>query len=178
MTSPACSATYQHFRQSGLVLSDKPQSPDRLRGPMTNGGPRRENIPPRPYPKGPPPGYKPSSTEEERRRRDARTRAPKGDLDIFADPADPNRLRERRHPRRNSESSVRDATKPLDPEEERKRRERKYRESKRTGKKPGRRVDIIDKLDATSIYGSGCKFATWDSRKQLIFDSVPSRWPI
>ena len=145
--------------QSGLDLNDKTQSPDRSRGPMANGGPRRENIPPRPYPRAPPPGYKPRTSEEERRRREAKMRAPKGDLDIFADPPDPNRLRERRNHRRNSESSVRDVTKPLDPEEERKRRERKYREAKRAGKKPGRRVDIIDKLDATSIYGSGCEFA-------------------
>jgi hypothetical protein len=48
---------------------------------------------------------------------------------------------------------------------ERRRRERRHRErdgkestSKSTTKKP-RNLDIIDKLDVTSIYGMGCKFA-------------------
>lgn len=122
-----------------------------------NGGPRRENMPPRPYGRGPPPGHKPSLSEEERRRRDAKIRAQKAELDIFADPTDISRLREKGRPRRNSETSVRDASKMLDPEEERKRRERKYRESKRSGKKPPRRLDTIDKLDVTSIYGTGCE---------------------
>jgi len=69
--------------------------------------------------------------------------------------------------RRNSESSVAERSgKPLDPEEEKKkqekrrreRRERREREGKdpRTGK-PDRKLDIIDKLDVTSIYGAGCK---------------------
>ena len=123
-----------------------------------NGDPRRENMAPRPNTRGPPPGYRPPLTEEERKRREAkiRERAQRGELDIFADPPDPNR-REKRRPRRNSESSVREKV-PLDPEEEKKRRERKRRESKKLGKdgKPQRRLDVIDKLDVTSIYGTGC----------------------
>jgi hypothetical protein len=119
-----------------------------------NGDARPENARPR---RVPPPGYRPL-TEEEKKQRAARMRerAEKGELDIFADPSDANR---RRHPRRNSESSIRD--KPvLDPEEERKRRERKHRESKRVGKsgKPSRRLDVIDKLDVTSIYGTGREY--------------------
>jgi hypothetical protein len=68
--------------------------------------------------------------------------------------------------RRNSDSSVADR-KPLDPEEEKKRQERKRRERERRhreregkdpkSRKPDRKLDIIDKLDVTSIYGTGCK---------------------
>ena len=126
-----------------------------------NGDVRRENVQPRLYGRGPPPGHRPPLTEEERKRREAklRVRAEKGELDIFADPPDPTRLREKRHHRRNSESSVADKQ-ALDPEEEKKRRERKHRESRRPGKsgKPSRRLDVIDKLDVTSIYGTGCEY--------------------
>jgi hypothetical protein len=63
--------------------------------------------------------------------------------------------------RRNSESSVRDRPKESDPEAEKRRRERKLREKEAKGstksKKPNARLDIIDKLDVTSIYGTGCK---------------------
>lgn len=56
--------------------------------------------------------------------------------------------------------------KHLDPEEERRRRERKHREREgrhRDGKhrssrrSPNYKLDVIDKLDVTSIYGTGCK---------------------
>jgi hypothetical protein len=57
--------------------------------------------------------------------------------------------------------------KPLDPEEEKKRQERRRRERERRhreregkdpkSRKPDRKLDIIDKLDVTSIYGTGCK---------------------
>jgi hypothetical protein len=67
--------------------------------------------------------------------------------------------------RRNSDSSV--ADRKLDPEEEKKRQERKRRERERRhreraekdpkSRKPDRKLDIIDKLDVTSIYGTGCK---------------------
>ena len=67
------------------------------------------------------------------------------------------------------------AGKQLDPEEERKRRERRHREREagaRDGKgkshasskskKPNQRLDVIDKLDVTSIYGMGRKYSdTW-----------------
>lgn len=88
-------------------------------------------------------------------------------LDIFADPVDSStarRLDSNRRVRRNSESSVAER-KPLDPEEEKKkqerrrreRRERREREAKDPKRKPDRKLDIIDKLDVTSIYGTGCK---------------------
>ena len=89
---------------------------------------------------------------------------PTGELDIFADPSESPKKSDARRIRRNSESSVADR-KPLDPEEEKKRQERRRRERRhreREGgssksKKPDRKLDIIDKLDVTSIYGTGCE---------------------
>lgn len=96
---------------------------------------------------------------------------PSQELDIFADPteASPKKSGDARRPRRNSDSSMVDKhQKPLTPEEEKARlerrrrdRERRHRErdSKDGGKsrKPDRKLDIIDQLDATSIYGTGCE---------------------
>jgi hypothetical protein len=53
----------------------------------------------------------------------------------------------------------------LDDEDERRRRERRRREREarhkdgksRSSRKPGYQLDIIDKLDVTSIYGTGSK---------------------
>ena len=86
-------------------------------------------------------------------------------LNIFADPGEggtsisPRKQR----PRRNSESSLMERNgRPHDPEEERKRRERRHRERERRhkerseGKPKKSKLDLIDQLDATSIYGTGC----------------------
>lgn len=76
--------------------------------------------------------------------------------------------------------------KALDPVEEKKRQDRRRRERRhrerealKDPKKPSRKLDIIDQLDATSIYGMGGK------QSPLVFDlyhsnprSIPSRWPI
>lgn len=110
----------------------------------------------------PPPGHRHSPSEEERKRMMGRPRGPPGQLDIFADPPELGKVRERR-PRRNSETSVREKTnKLLDPEDEKRRHERRQRDAKRHGeskhgksKVPSRRLDVIDKLDVTSIYGTG-----------------------
>ncbi|KAJ5181429.1 hypothetical protein N7449_011576 [Penicillium cf. viridicatum] len=88
-------------------------------------------------------------------------------LDIFADPPTSSQtVKEKapRRPRRNSESSVMDrGSKLLDvDDDEKRRRERRHRErsgrskdgKSRSGRKD-RRLDIIDKLDVTSIYGTG-----------------------
>lgn len=104
-----------------------------------------------------PPGHRPTTSDEERKRLQGKSRP---ELDIFADPFDSKPPRERsRKPRRNSDTSMMD--KPaMDPEEEKRRKERKYRESKRpTTKsgKPNKKLDVIDKLDVTSIYGTGCE---------------------
>lgn len=66
-----------------------------------------------------------------------------------------------RKPRRNSESSVIELTEEEKKQKElrRRERERRYREGKGKEKsgKPSRKLDLIDQLDATSIYGTGCK---------------------
>jgi hypothetical protein len=132
------------------------------------GSARAENIPPS---RGGP-MHRPTRSQEEamRARRAAtgvlgRPRAPNGELNIFADPESPRKSGERRI-RRNSDSSMMERNgKLLDPEEEKKRherrrRERRHREREREGGKdpksrPKGRLDIIDQLDATSIYGTG-----------------------
>ena len=75
-----------------------------------------------------------------------------------------------RRPRRNSESSIMDLDIKHITDEERKMIEEKRREKDRLrregrdGKdkgrsgRPSRRIDIIDQLDATSIYGTGRKY--------------------
>ncbi|KAK5236328.1 hypothetical protein LTR47_002279 [Exophiala xenobiotica] len=141
---------------ASLELNDPAKSSQRA---PTNGATRRENMPPRPYQGGPPGRHKPSNSDEERRRQQSKQhRGPPNELDIFADPSD-KRPREKVTQRRNSESSVRDRPKESDPEAEKRRRERKLREKEAKGstksKKPNARLDIIDKLDVTSIYGTG-----------------------
>lgn len=83
--------------------------------------------------------------------------------------ASPQRRPDRR-PRRNSDSSVLDLEKPITAEElqareaRRKEREKRHR-AERDGKekKPSRRLDIIDQLDHTSLFGGGCTyFALWN----------------
>jgi len=155
--------------QDNLTLEDKPKSrpSNGVRPPPsrsnTSSGPtgssRGENVPPR----GPRLGHRPTRSQEEAlRARRAATGSnhrprPSGELDIFADPSP-----QKHRVRRNSESSI--SSRSLDPEEEkrrqeRRRRERRHREHGKEGrpKKTDRKLDIIDKLDVTSIYGTGCK---------------------
>ncbi|MCJ1284099.1 hypothetical protein MMC26_003430 [Xylographa opegraphella] len=139
-----------------------PMAPPRT----TNGLARAENLPP-------PIKHRPSRSHEEehRLRNGGKPRGTDQVLDIFADPPQEGNPRNAR-PRRNSDSSVVDRNdKPLDPEEERKRRERRNRvrdirvrdakgrplpsSAAARGQKPTRRLDVIDKLDVTSIYGTG-----------------------
>ena len=174
--------------KDNLTLSDKPASSNngmRPPPPRSNTGDkmpppyssvsRGENVPPRGAS-----GHRPSRSQEEamRARRGApgsiSKPRPTGDLDIFADPSEgpSSRRSEGRRLRRNSDSSVADR-KPLDPEEEKRRQERRRRERERRhrerdskdpkSKKPDRKLDIIDKLDVTSIYGTGCKFSRSES---------------
>ena len=171
--------------QDNLALDDKPapsssamRAPPRpnrdAMPPSYSTATRGENIPPRGLPRGP--GHRPTKSQEDamRARRagtgSLTTRSrPTEELDIFADPAEtssPRREGSRRPLRRNSESSI--SERPVDPEEEKKRRERRHRERERRHrerdskdpktKKPDRKLDIIDKLDVTSIYGTGCKW--------------------
>lgn len=162
-----------------MNIQDDQNILQQTRSRQANAGPRRpevgENSSARGFPR--PPNHKPSMSEEEQSRLQSRPRA---ELDIFADPA--TMMNQERKPRRNSESSVRDRTKPMD-EEERRRRDRKNRESKRTGSRstrPNKKLDVIDKLDVTSIYGMGCEYP-WNARMVTTTDSkfsIPSRWTI
>ncbi|THC91090.1 hypothetical protein EYZ11_009452 [Aspergillus tanneri] len=129
-----------------------------------NSAPQPTGFRPAPAPlrsNGPPPNGASSS----RAPPTSRERREKNPLDIFADPPSSSkpssskpRDRERR-PRRNSESSVMDRTpKLLDADDEKRRRERRRRErkdGKPRSKKGNYQLDIIDKLDVTSIYGTG-----------------------
>lgn len=147
-------STWLMIDQGTMNISEPQNELQQTRSRQANAGPRRPDHPSlRGFPQ--PPGHRPSASEEERRRQRVRE-----ELDIFADPVELKIKDRSRRPRRNSESSVRE--KPaMDPEEERKRRERKYRESKRSGSKstkPNKKLDVIDKLDVTSIYGTGCEY--------------------
>ena len=126
---------------------------------------RSENVPPN-VRKGPSSHHVSYSQEEDRRMRNGvKPRGPQEELNIFADPPDPSRTKHRL--RRNSESSI--ASKLVNTEEEMKRRERHRRERDARhkdgkgrppgskSKKPAKKLDIIDSLDVTSIYGTGCK---------------------
>lgn len=151
-----------------LTIDDEPSAPlikglDAPAPPRADAGPpharrgpppNRENMPPGAR-RGPPPGHRPSRSQEEamRARRGQGSGQPQ-------DSRSPHRRTERR-PRRNSDSSAMDAEKkPLTDEEKKEReqrrrdRERRHREAK--DKKPAsRKLDIIDQLDATSIFGTG-----------------------
>lgn len=142
---------------ANLNMDDKNTSTRHAGPPPTNGASRRpENMPPRPVGHGPPPGHRPSQSEEERKRNGARPRGGAGDqLDIFADPQPVRRPHDRR-PRRNSDTSVRDLNStPLDPDREKRRQDRKRKEKRKATKAPSKRLDIIDKLDVSSIFGTG-----------------------
>ncbi|KAK3336165.1 Pal1 cell morphology protein-domain-containing protein [Cercophora scortea] len=141
-----------------------PSRPDASRQPPVNRRappppvPGRENVPP-PYQRAPPPYHRPSHSQEEALR--ARRVPGKGESSGPFEPSrSPQRRSDNRRPRRNSESSVLDVEKPLTEEEKRIRearrrdRERRYRDAK-DKKAPSRKLDIIDQLDATSIYGTG-----------------------
>lgn len=118
-----------------------------------------------------PPGHRSSRSQEEeqhRLRHVGKPRPPPQGLDIFADPPETGRFR---RPRRNSESSVADKSGRIsDLEDERRRRERRPRERDPRNKveirrpqtakpkKPNQKLDLIDQLDVTSIYGTGCRY--------------------
>ena len=145
---------------------------------------RPENVPPRTDRRMPPPGHRPSRSrdDDERRRRGPPRQKTSDQLDIFADPSEPT-PRSRR-PRRNSDTSVVDRnSKSLETEEERRRRKQKEREARRRDptrqsstrpKGPKGHLDVIDKLDVTSIFGTGGKSQTGQFRHFANPSSVPS----
>ena len=105
--------------------------------------------------------------EQQRLRSGERSRGAPQASDIFADPPTTGH-----RPRRNSDSSIADKNgKVLSSDDERKRRERRHREREARhrdkdgkprppgAKKPSRRLDVIDQLDLTGIYGTGCEYS-------------------
>ncbi|RKF65732.1 putative pal1 cell morphology protein [Erysiphe neolycopersici] len=128
---------------------------------------QRENFPP---PAAPNHRLRKSNEEVSQLRKNMAESSAKilGKSDVFADPSSSSRTPSckpsERRPRRNSESStVKRSSKPLDPEEEKKQHEKKRREKKQQGhgenrsrsRRSNRKLDVIDKLDVTSIYGTG-----------------------
>ncbi|KAI8961794.1 Pal1-domain-containing protein [Daldinia sp. FL1419] len=120
------------------------------------GPPRGENNPPRGRGAPPSSSHRPSRSQEEALRARRMHSASNGGEKGLSGPSD--RKQTDRRPRRNSDSSM--IEKPLTEEEKkarelrRKERERRHREGK-DKPRTGRKIDIIDQLDATSIYGTG-----------------------
>lgn len=153
--------------QDELTIGDKPipnrnNKPGMVRSNTGTTRPQTENIPP-----GRPSGHRPMRSQEEAMR--ARRAAAKPSLssrpreeevlDIFADPNDSPRQRARR----NSDTSIMERKpKLLDPEDQRRRleKEKRHRDRKRAAEKAKKKapLDVIDQLDATSIFGIGSKF--------------------
>ena len=171
--------------QGSLTLEDKaaaPARPDAAKPPVGRRGPPpgkpgphggRENMPPGNR-NDPPPNHRPTRSQEEALR--ARKAQAEGKLIDIETSNSPPRRQERR-PRRNSESSIAPGDKFLTVEERsqrylrRRERERRAREAGLGGKdrKPvSRKIDIIDQLDATSIYGTGSKFTCLRSAGQKV----------
>ncbi|KAK0729884.1 Pal1 cell morphology protein-domain-containing protein [Lasiosphaeris hirsuta] len=138
-----------------------PPRPDAARPPQSRRGPPppgRENVPP-PGRRGPPPNHRPTRSQEEALRARKASQG-NGEASGPIKPSQSPQRRSDRRPRRNSESSVMDSDKIMTEEERKARdarrrdRERRHREGR--DKKPvNRKLDIIDQLDATSIYGTG-----------------------
>ncbi|KAL1837842.1 hypothetical protein VTJ49DRAFT_3315 [Mycothermus thermophilus] len=151
-----------------LTLDDKPS---RSAAPPSHDG-RRPSGPPGPMPpgrhgppppnrRGPPPNHRPTQSQEEamRARRMQGGDRPSERQGRPDRDRSPHRHAERR-PRRNSDSSLVDADKSMT-EEEKKKREMRRRERERRHleqAKKNRKIDIIDQLDATGIYGAGTVF--------------------
>ncbi|RAL66029.1 hypothetical protein DID88_005690 [Monilinia fructigena] len=151
-----------------LTLGDKPKPvPDRSQKPGMNRSSTTnphsfdqvENIPP-----GRSSGHRPMRSQEEAMRarrangKPSSSRPPRKEeeLDIFADPNDSPK----RRVRRNSDTSIMERKpKLLDPEDERRRieKEKRHRDRKRAQDKTKKKapLDVIDQLDATSIFGIG-----------------------
>ncbi|KAF3055136.1 hypothetical protein GL218_07520 [Daldinia childiae] len=120
------------------------------------GPSRSENNPPRGRGAPPSSSHRPTRSQEEALRARRMHSASNGGEKGLS--SSPHRKQTDRRPRRNSDSSM--IEKPLTEEEKkarelrRKERERRHREGK-DKPKTGRKIDIIDQLDATSIYGTG-----------------------
>ncbi|KAL2017064.1 hypothetical protein VTK56DRAFT_2637 [Thermocarpiscus australiensis] len=139
-----------------------PPKPDAAKSPPPMMGrrgppppPGRENMP-LPNRRDLPPNHRPTRSQEEALHA-RRMQANGGDNSRPLDPSRSPQRRPDRRPRRNSESSIMDADKSMtDEERKRRERERRHRHRENKDRKPvNRKLDIIDQLDATSIYGTG-----------------------
>ncbi|KAM0474273.1 hypothetical protein ACHAPX_007606 [Trichoderma viride] len=101
--------------------------------------------------------HRPTRSQEEALR--ARKPPPKNATSSNTRPSllddSPPRKPVQRRPRRNSDSSAMDFDSKSLTAEERKMIEAKRREKSKAKQRPSRKMDIIDQLDATSIYGTG-----------------------
>ncbi|KAI1417301.1 Pal1-domain-containing protein [Hypoxylon sp. FL1857] len=146
---------------ANLTLEDNAKSrPGPGRPPMNRppgSGSRGENNPPRGRGQPPSSSHRPTRSQEEALRARRMHSASNGG-DLLKGTSSPQKRPSERRPRRNSDSSM--LEKPLTDEEKkarelrRKERERRHREGK-DKPRTGRKLDIIDQLDATSIYGTG-----------------------
>lgn len=133
-----------------------------------------ENVPPRQSN-----GHRPSRSQEQAlRARNAADRPekskPSASLDIFADPP----VEGSRRQRRSSDAPDRDS-KPLSPEEEKKKAERRERRKRHEAARllaAKKKLDVIDKLDATSIYGTGRMYEFPITLLPANIPSIPPRW--
>lgn len=162
------------MHQDELTIDDngRPSRPNPPNRAFTDHGNRKENQ----VPRGPP-THRPSRSQEQTNGI-KRVPVPNGgngisrprqeELDIFADGNGGPQVRSpERRVRRNSDSSVMDRKSIDDEKRKQERRRRKEREAQdlkdgKVPKKPSRKLDIIDQLDATSIFGTGCEYNSRD----------------
>ncbi|KAL2888251.1 Protein pal1 [Ceratocystis lukuohia] len=158
------------LQQGSLSVEDsaskKQQSPGRSRPPRPLGNNSGPGPAPNQARRPPPPGvanaHRPSRSQEDMmrsRRAPPRSGAPPA-AGSPARRGDRSSDRTAPRPRRNSESSIIDRERPLTEEEKVLREARRLarmntQKTKETGKKPNKRMDIIDQLDASSIFGMG-----------------------
>ncbi|KAB8343244.1 hypothetical protein FH972_022833 [Carpinus fangiana] len=136
-----------------LALNEKSQaSANNARSGPSHGIPLRDG----PKSAGPSNGARFTADEERRRRMQGRGPPPTLPVSVFADLDRSENRRPRA--RRNSDSSVMDVKSAED--EERKRRERRREKAAREGKddkdrsrRPNKKLDLIDRLDLTGMYG-------------------------
>lgn len=150
--------------QNGLTVRDgpapdrRPYRPDQT-GPLPDRGPNSQQ-PPRPQtgndPRRQPTRHRRQLSEDEENRIRKNMHNPKTDtLNIFGtSPERKERIDvQKSHARRNSETSVMDV-KVEERKQSRRDRDRDGKDKMRS-KRPNRRVDVIDKLDVTGLYGTG-----------------------
>ncbi|KAL5598934.1 uncharacterized protein BROUX77_005967 [Berkeleyomyces rouxiae] len=148
-----------------LSVEDKSKrqpSPNRSRPttrPPVNPGPG-PNQARRPPPPGVANAHRVSRSQEESSRSRRAPPPPRSGAPTESPARRPERSSDRNRPRRNSESSIIDRERPITEEEKVLREARRLarmntQRTKEKGKKPNKRMDIIDQLDASSIFGMG-----------------------